>query len=132
LVEFMMTIPVGIVYRPGEPRRLMRRALSGLLPKAVAQRRSKAAYSGVFRRSLMPMAQELLRSPSPLLLVEGGFIDGQAARTRLEHFALGLECNEVQLHQIVMLEFWLRARENRKDAEWQAEDGDCGAFQGCE
>ena len=85
----------------------------GLLPKAVAQRRSKAAYSGVFRRSLMPMAYELLRSRSPLLLAEGGFIDAQAARTRLEHFTLGLECNEVQLHQIVLLEFWLRARENR-------------------
>lgn len=113
LVEFMMTIPTGIVYRPGEPRRLMRRALSGLLPKTVAQRRSKAAYSGVFRRSLMPMAYELLRSRSPLLLAEGRFIDAQAARTRLEHFTLGLECNEVQLHQIVLLEFWLRARENR-------------------
>src|SRR6185312_9686011 len=121
LVEFMMTIPVGIVYRPGEPRRLMRRALAGILPKAVAQRRSKAAYSGAFRRSLLPMAQELLRSSSPLLLAEGGFIDAQAARARLEHFTLGLECNEAQLHQIVMLEFWLGARENRKDAEHQAE-----------
>ncbi len=130
LVEFMMTIPVGIVYRPGEPRRLMRRALSGLLPKAVAQRRSKAAYSGVFRRSLLPMAQELLRSPSPLLLAESGFIDAQAARTRLEHFTLGLECNEAQLHQIVMLEFWLRARESRTAEEAQAEQVGGAAFQG--
>jgi hypothetical protein len=131
LVEFMMTIPPGIVYRPGEPRRLMRRALSGLLPKAVAQRRSKAAYSGVFRRSLLPMAQELLRSSSPLLLAEGGFIDAQAARARLEHFTLGLECNEAQLHQIVMLEFWLRARENRMPAKPHAEQDGGAAFQGC-
>ena len=129
--EFMMTLPPGIVYRPGEPRRLMRRALSGLLPKAVAQRRSKAAYSGVFRRSLLPMAQELLRSPSPLLLAEGGFIDAQAARARLNHFTLGLECNEAQLHQIVMLEFWLRARENRTAVEAQAERESGAAFQGC-
>jgi asparagine synthase (glutamine-hydrolysing) len=131
LVEFMMTIPAGIVYRPGEPRRLMRRALSGLLPKAVAQRRSKAAYSGVFRRSLLPMAQELLRSPSPLLLAEGGFIEAQAARARLEHFTLGLECNEAQLHQIVMLEFWLRARENSTPAAPQAEQDGGRAFHAC-
>lgn len=130
LVEFMMTIPAGIIYRPGEPRRLMRRALSGLLPKAVAQRRSKAAYSGVFRRSLLPMAQELLRSSSPLLLAEGGFINAEAARERLEHFTLGLECNEVQLHQIVMLEFWLRARENNTAAGPHAEQ-DGAAFQAC-
>ena len=33
LVEYMMTIPPEIVYRPGEPRRLMRRALSGIVPQ---------------------------------------------------------------------------------------------------
>jgi len=134
LVEFMMTIPTGIVYRPGEPRRLMRRALAGLLPKAVLRRRSKTAYSGAFRRSLMPMVHELLRSPAPLLLAEGGFIEPQAARTRLEHFTLGLECNEAQLRQIVMLEFWLRARENRQEqaSERQVEEGRCGALQECE
>jgi asparagine synthase (glutamine-hydrolysing) len=129
LVEFMMTIPAGIVYRPGEPRRLMRRALSGLLPKAVAQRRSKAAYTDVFRRSLLPMVRELLQSRAPLLLADRGIVDPQDARTRFEHFTLGLECNEAQLHQIAMLEFWLRARANRPAAEQQAEEESRGAVQ---
>jgi asparagine synthase (glutamine-hydrolysing) len=137
LVEFMMTIPAGIVYRPGEPRRLMRRALSGLLPKAVAQRRSKAAYTDVFRRSLLPMVGELLRSPAPLLLAERGLIDSREARTRFEHFTLGLECNEAQLHQIAMLEFWLRAHEIRspgalnRSVERQPEEDGRGAVQAC-
>ncbi|HEU5020567.1 MAG TPA: asparagine synthase-related protein, partial [Bryobacteraceae bacterium] len=92
LVEFMMTIPVRVAYRPGEPRRLMRRALSGLLPQEIVRRRSKAAYTDVFRRALLPMVRELLRSPAPLLLAERGLIDPQETRTRFEHFTLGLEC----------------------------------------
>jgi hypothetical protein len=31
----------------------------------------------------------------------------------LERLSAGLDCNEVQLRQIILLEFWLRHREQR-------------------
>jgi asparagine synthase (glutamine-hydrolysing) len=110
LVEFMMTIPTGIVYRPGEPRRLMRRALAGIVPDAGLSRRSKAGYNDAFRRSLVPMANGLLQSGSPLVLAEHGFVDSRATVRRLRHFTQGIACNEVQLRQVLLLEYWLRSQ----------------------
>ena len=39
LVEFLMTVPADVLCRPGEPRRLMRSALSDLWPRKLRERR---------------------------------------------------------------------------------------------
>jgi hypothetical protein len=108
LVEYMLTIPSGEVCRPGEPRRLMRRAFSGILPPAIAARKSKATYTGVYRRSLVPLAAELLKRPASMRLVELGYLDSQSVARRLERMVEGLPCNESQLRHVILLEFWLR------------------------
>jgi asparagine synthase (glutamine-hydrolysing) len=110
LVEFMMAIPPSVVCRPGEPRRLMRRAFAGLLPPSVLKRQSKAAYGAVYRRALLPLAAEALRDPGRMRSVEVGFIDRESVKGRLEAFVNGLECNESQLRQVLLYEFWLRSR----------------------
>ena len=110
LVEFMMAIPPSVVCRPGEPRRLMRRAFAGLLPPSVLKRQSKAAYGAVYRRALLPLAAEALRDPGRMRSVELGFIDRESVKGRLEAFVNGLECNESQLRQVLLYEFWLRSR----------------------
>lgn len=107
LVEFMFSIPCDIVYRPGEPRRLMRNAFKGIVPDIVLRRRSKAGYGATYRASVLPLARELLQTPG-MCLVEGGWIEPYSIRTRLERYVAGLECNEPQLRQIILLEFWLR------------------------
>jgi asparagine synthase (glutamine-hydrolysing) len=111
LVEFMLTIPPAVVCRPGEPRRLMRRAFTGLLPDSVRNRKSKAAYGGVYRQALLPLAAEMLREPGKMRLAEHGFVDRDSVTERLTAFTRGLDSNEGQLRQIILLEFWLRNRE---------------------
>jgi hypothetical protein len=49
--------------------------------------------------------------------VERGFVDRASVRSRLERLCHGLDCNEFQLRQIIMLELWLRNRENEVLAE---------------
>jgi asparagine synthase (glutamine-hydrolysing) len=111
LVEFMLTIPPAEVCRPGEPRRLMRRAFAQLLPAAVLRRKSKAAYTSVYRQALMPLATELLAQPDNIRLVDLGYADRTSVIERLRAFVQGLACNEPQLRQVLLFEFWLRNRE---------------------
>jgi hypothetical protein len=106
LVTFLLSIPADIVCRPGEPRRLMRRAFRELWPPELRQRRSKDGFGGVALDSLRPLANELLRRRR-LEVVERGYVDSQSLKQRLERLALSLSCNEPQLRQIILLELWL-------------------------
>jgi hypothetical protein len=112
LVEFMLTIPPAVVCRPGEPRRLMRRAFAGLLPPAILKRRSKGTYERVYRQALVPMAAELLKQPGDIRMVEFGYVDRRSITERLTRFREGLDCNESQLRQLILFEFWLRNSKN--------------------
>jgi hypothetical protein len=108
LVEFMLTVPPRIVCRPGEPRRLMRRAFADLLPPIVLRRKSKSVYSLAYREALLPMAKQLLARPGDIRLVEFRFVDQVSFTQRLRRFTDGLDCNESQLRQLILLEFWMR------------------------
>jgi asparagine synthase (glutamine-hydrolysing) len=113
LVSFMLSIPADVVCRPGEPRRLMRRAFHELWPPELRKRRSKDPFGGVFLESLRPLASKLLDRPQQLQVVERGYVDPVNLKKRLEMLTHSLDCNEGQLRHIILLEFWLRARENR-------------------
>ena len=110
LVEFMLAIPPAVVCRPGEQRRLMRRALKGIVPEAIRLRRSKGNYEGVFLQSLRACALELLRNGNQLRLVELGYLDDASVRSRLQRLNSGLPCNAGQLRHVILLEVWLRQR----------------------
>lgn len=129
LLEFMLTIPPGEVCRPGEPRRLMRRAFKDFLPPAVLQRRSKAAYTHVYRQALLPLATEMLSQPRQMRLMAHDYVDVQSVTERLARFVQGLDCNEPQLRQLLLFEFWLRNRErltNSPDSSLTSTLPDCG------
>jgi asparagine synthase (glutamine-hydrolysing) len=121
LVTFLLSIPADVVCRAGEPRRLMRRAFHELWPPALRQRRSKDAFGGVFLNSLRPLARELVTQPQRLQVVERGYVEAASLKKRLERLSHSLDCNEPQLRQIMLLEFWLRARESklhRRTSSW--------------
>jgi len=115
LVEFMLSAPSGFLCRPGEPRRLMRRALKGIVPDALLRRRSKGNYEVMFRRALRKCAVELLRDPEPLRLVELGYLEQESTQRRLEDLVQGLPCSEHQLRQVILCEVWLRRRRDLAD-----------------
>jgi asparagine synthase (glutamine-hydrolysing) len=110
LVEFMLAVPSAVACRPGEPRRLMRRALRGLVPDAVLRRRSKGSYEGLFLRAMRPCAAELLEDTRAMRLVELGCLDPVGIAARLRKLVEGLPCKEIQLRQVILLEVWLRQR----------------------
>ena len=109
LVEFLMTVPADVLCGPGEPRRLMRRALADLWPPKLRNRRSKALFGAPWQEALLPVARHLLRSPQ-LQVVERGFVEHASLRSRLERLTAGLDCNQSQLQRVVLLELWLRNR----------------------
>jgi len=111
LVEFLMTIPVNVLCRPGEPRKLMRSAFSNLWPSKLRERRSKGSFNAPWQAASRPLARALLKSKK-FHSVEQGFVDQTSLRSRLERLCLGLDCNEAQLRQIILLELWLRNRAN--------------------
>jgi asparagine synthase (glutamine-hydrolysing) len=110
LVEFLLAIPAHVLCRPGEQRRLMRRAFQELLPPEVVKRHCKASFTGTFLDSVRPAAKALLVKSDPLLLAEFGYVNASEVRERLERITQSLSCNEPQLRQIVLLEQWLRSR----------------------
>jgi asparagine synthase (glutamine-hydrolysing) len=114
LVEFLMSVPAGVLCGPGEPRRLMRRALADLWPAKLQKRRSKGLFGAPWQEALRPMGCQLLESRE-LEVVRRGFVDGASLRSRLDRLAAGLDCNAFQLGQIVLLEFWLRQRWQNRD-----------------
>ena len=109
LVEFLMAVPADVLCRPGEPRRLMRSAFSDLWPIKLRERRSKGSFNAPWQAATRPLARVLLEAKK-LHSVERGFVDQTSLRSRLERLCLGLDCNESQLRQIILLELWLRNR----------------------
>jgi asparagine synthase (glutamine-hydrolysing) len=109
LVEFMMSVPADVLCRPGEPRRLMRRALADLWPPKLRARRSKSLFGAAYFRSLKPMADALLEDPR-WQVVERGWVERATLAARLKQLQDGLDCNEPQLRQVILLECWLRNR----------------------
>lgn len=116
LVECLMSVPANILCRPGEPRRLMRSALSDLWPNKLRERRSKGSFNAPWQEASKPLARTLLKAKK-LYSVEHGFVDRDSVRARLERLCLGLDCNESQLRQIILLELWLRNRANREQVQ---------------
>jgi hypothetical protein len=110
LIEFLLTIPADILCRPGEPRRLMRRALAGVLPPQIVGRRSKGTFTTPWLHALRPLAKSLLHATS-YHIVDGGWVDAASFRERLRRITHGLSCNEGQLRRLVLLECWLRRSE---------------------
>ncbi|HEV2863723.1 MAG TPA: asparagine synthase-related protein [Pyrinomonadaceae bacterium] len=109
LVEFLMAVPPDVLCRPGEPRRLMRSAFSDLWPVKLRGRRSKGLFNAPWQEALRPLARAILKDRR-LQLAERGFVDLTSALSRMERLAAGLECNEAQLRQVILLELWLRNR----------------------
>jgi hypothetical protein len=61
---------------------------------------------------MRPLAGALLRSRQ-LHVVELGFVNHASVRSRLQQLSAGLDCNETQLRNIILLELWLHNRTGR-------------------
>jgi len=111
-----MAVPTSILCQPGEPRKLMRSALSNLWPFKLQKRRSKGLFNAPWQEALQPLAN-LLFSAKRLNVVDLGFVDRASIHSRLQRLLIGLDCNHSQLRNIVVLELWLRNRGRHTPAD---------------
>jgi asparagine synthase (glutamine-hydrolysing) len=107
LVEYLMSLPANVLCAPGEPRRLMRLAFADYWPAKLRERRSKGVFNTPWQTALRPLARALAGARQ-LQVVERGIVDRASVTSRLERLCHGLDCNEHQLRQIIMVELWLR------------------------
>lgn len=112
LVEFVLAIPNHIVVAPGERRRLMRRALAGILPPAIRSRFSKGYAGPYLMRSFRSTAEDLLNRVDSLAVVHLGLIDAARLRDRLIKFRAGAAIERGNLWEIALIEDWFAKRAN--------------------
>lgn len=108
LLEFLFAIPREQLLRPGQRRSLMRRALVGIVPDEVLNRRRKA-YAG--QRTMRAMLNEPLRFQefSQNMLAESvGIVDSRAFREALQWARNGHAVPTVTVMRTVSVELWLR------------------------
>jgi asparagine synthase (glutamine-hydrolysing) len=108
LLEFLLAIPASQLLRPGERRSLMRRALAGLLPQEILNRKTKA----VSARKVMTAVQvnwETLESILQAAVSSRlGFLDPTQLRECLIKGKNGDAPQLVGMMRAIALELWLQ------------------------
>lgn len=110
LVDFLLRVPRSVLLRPGRRRAMMRRALIGIVPEEILERKCKAYQvrgpSVAFQRSRDYLERLLTDS----LLAEAGFVRTGALREALESVCAGSSLHAPALIRTIALELWLRSR----------------------
>jgi asparagine synthase (glutamine-hydrolysing) len=107
LVEFILAVPRTQIIRPGERRSLMRRALAGLVPTEILERRTKATGA---RRPILALANDWERLDALLdtfFIGLCGYVDQSQFRSALIAAKNGNAPQLVWLLQTLSLELWL-------------------------
>jgi len=108
LLEFVYAIPREQLVRPGQRRSLMRRALIGIVPEELLNRKRKAfvartpiAAISIDWETLLEMSQHMISSFLGIVQSKG-FLDA------LQNAGHGREVPTVPLFRAIGVEFWLR------------------------
>lgn len=112
LVDFLLRTPHDQLVRPGRRRSLMRRALAGIVPPEIVERRQKAYLA---RRPLLALKrarsdiEKLFRNS---LAAEHGFIDPTKFLNALDGVVTGRDSRpSFALMKTIGFEIWLRSME---------------------
>jgi asparagine synthase (glutamine-hydrolysing) len=111
LLEFLFAVPREQLLRPGERRSLMRRALAGVVPAEVLNRKRKGFLA---RRPMLEILEQftgLTEELGSLVTVFLGMVDPTALRCELQKARAGREISVVALLRTLGIEMWLRSLE---------------------
>jgi len=111
LVSFCFSVPREQMVRPHQRRSLMRRALSGLVPKEILERHPKAYVSRGLVSALRAEWAWLVRS-GPMLSERLGILDAEPLRTAIHDAEQGREVPIIPLLRTLTIERWLRDMHN--------------------
>ncbi len=115
LVDFLMRQPGDVLVRDGVPKALMRRALEGVVPREILERRTKADFTQDVNRSTRQDFPELVKLlGSDARIVEHGYVDPDKLKRGLIAIGPALEGSRSssivswRVTAVVALEIWLR------------------------
>ena len=113
LLEFLFAVPREQVLRPGQRRSLLRRALAGIVPDEILNRKRKAY---VVRSALVTASSDwerLAATRHMMISSELGIVDQARVLEALEMTKRGHEVPVVILLRTIAIEAWLRALDSR-------------------
>lgn len=108
LLEFLFSVPREEIVEPGRRRSLMRRALAGIVPAEVLERKRKAYVSRGPIKSFQSQRAEITEWSQSMLCAELGVIDLQSFQKALSEIYRGEDSRVWQLGRTLALESWLR------------------------
>ncbi len=108
LLEFLYAIPREQLVRPGQRRSLMRRALVGIVPDEILNRKRKAFVSRGHRVAIASQWARLIETSQNMVSSSRGILDTASYCEALEKARSGKEVPIVPLLRAIGIEMWLR------------------------
>jgi asparagine synthase (glutamine-hydrolysing) len=108
LIDFALSLPMDQLVRPGEGRSLMRRAMRGVLPEKIRNRRSKGGTDEAFCRTLA-YEKHIIGNASTMLVCAKGYAEPAAVAEAIREASIGKINQSGALSRLLSLEQWLRS-----------------------
>lgn len=108
LLEFLCAIPREQLVRPGERRSLIRRALVGIVPNELLNRRRKAFVARGPRLAIAAEWDGLAQISQDMISASLGIVDPSAFQEALERARSGERMSIVPVLRTIEIESWLR------------------------
>ena len=108
LLQFMFAIPREQVIRPGQRRSLMRRALRGMVPDEILNRRRKAFISRAPMTMLAGSWETLAAATQQMTSESLGIVDSRRFRDALLRGRQGQQIRTVAVIRTLRIELWLK------------------------
>jgi asparagine synthase (glutamine-hydrolysing) len=124
-LEFLYAIPREQLLRPGERRSLMRRALAGIVPRDILQRKRKAFAARAPTKMILREWSNLMRKQDRIFSSDFGIVDAAALREEVRNASRGQEVHTVAIMRAMLVESWLRTITSRgllKNTLWTVTD----------
>jgi asparagine synthase (glutamine-hydrolysing) len=109
LMEFMFAIPREQVVRPGQRRSLMRRAMSGLVPAEILNRRRKGFVVRAYLDAIVSQRNRLISVCDRMVSGSFGIVKAANFRLAIERAPNDPNFPLVTLLRTLNIEFWLRS-----------------------
>lgn len=113
LLAFLYAVPREQLVRPGQRRSLMRRALTGLVPSEVLQRKRKAFVSRSPFKALATQGADLANLTTDMVAATLGLLDASVLREMLQEARNTPEFPVVPFMRTLITETWLREMHKR-------------------
>ena len=114
LLEFSRAIPREQLVRPGQRRSLMRRALVGIVPDEILNRKRKAFGGHSVMMAIGKEWSSVLQLTQEMVSDSLGIIDSSEFCKSLRKGQQGQEIHIVTVMRTLGIEYWLRSLRNRK------------------